>query len=275
MGEKKPEHVHVNTGSPAIDGLDKIKPMSNAEAAKLGDPRVIMLLHPSGDLTGMTAKFRPRALRDSGAPELTGLPLLPRTAPFIAGPEAERHFAMFTYMAVCCLGDEPPLGPCRNEGTTPCGGAGPRGIFLHPNHDPGSEQILDRWQSIKRWNGWPLIEHLPRPTFLALLKRMAKKKRGLLVGNSSAGLIECAALGVPALNVGPRQAGRERDRSVIDASPLDTVSVGKFIRRADEMAGRLTPSTRFGDGRAGPRIAALLAKLDPHAPALLRKRNAY
>src|SRR5579862_2576012 len=50
MGER-PEHVHI-TGSPAIDGLDRIKPMSDADARALGDPRVVMLLHPSGALPG-------------------------------------------------------------------------------------------------------------------------------------------------------------------------------------------------------------------------------
>ncbi|MFT3686884.1 MAG: hypothetical protein QM783_18510 [Phycisphaerales bacterium] len=34
-------------------------------------------------------------------------------------------------------------------------------------------------------------------------------------------------------------------------------------------------ATVYGDGRAGPRIAALLAKIDPHEQALLRKRIVY
>jgi hypothetical protein len=38
---------------------------------------------------------------------------------------------------------------------------------------------------------------------------------------------------------------------------------------------RPRPDPRFGDGRAGSRIAALLAKTDPRDPALLRKRNVY
>ncbi|HZW07481.1 MAG TPA: UDP-N-acetylglucosamine 2-epimerase, partial [Phycisphaerales bacterium] len=46
MGEAE-SLVHV-TGSPAIDGLQSVKPMSDADAAKLGDPRAVFLLHPSG-----------------------------------------------------------------------------------------------------------------------------------------------------------------------------------------------------------------------------------
>jgi UDP-N-acetylglucosamine 2-epimerase len=249
MGER-PAHVRV-VGSPAIDGLHAIRPMGDREARALGDPRVVILLHPSGFA----------AARDSGPGRL----------------HPEERFAQFVYMAATCLADEAPLGACRNEGLTDCGGVGPRGLFLEPNHDPGREFILARWQRIGHWNGWPLVDHLPRPRFIALLKRMAARRRGLLVGNSSAGLIECAALGVPVLNVGPRQDGRERDRNVVDADPLDTRGVVAKIRRADRLAGRLEPSRRFGDGRASERIARALADpgIDPRSPALLRKRNTF
>ncbi len=276
MGER-PGFVHV-TGSPAIDGLERIKPMGDREARSLGDPRVVVLLHPSGPLPGATVRVNPRAIRR--LPRLIGMPGLPPPAvpsrmPWREGERSEDRFAMFTYMATCCLPDEPPLGACRNAGLTRCGGSGPRGIFLHPNYDPGRDGILERWERLSACNGWPVISHLPRDRFVALLKRMAVNRRGLVVGNSSAGLIECAALGVPALNVGPRQAGRERDRNVVDADPLDTVRVTALVKRADRFAGRLRPSTLYGDGRASPRIAALLAGVDPHEPALLRKHNAY
>lgn len=276
MGEK-PEHVHV-TGSPAIDGLDKIKPMSDREAARLGDPRVVVLLHPSGPLRSAEIRVSSRSLRTP--PKRFGMPEhgplhIPSRMPWLNDERSEARFATLTRMAAACLPDEPPLGACRNLGLTPCGGVGPRGLFLHPNHDPGREQILDTWRKHARRSGWPILPHLPRTKFVALLKRMARQRRGFLLGNSSAGLIECAALGVPALNVGPRQAGRERGPNVVDADPLDTVAVCDRIRKADRLAGRLRPSKLFGDGRAGPRIADLLADTDPHSPALLRKHNTY
>lgn len=275
MGEK-PEHVHV-TGSPAIDGLSKIKAMSDVEAKKLGDPRVVMLLHPSGFHS--LSPVIPRNMPDMMASAFAGLPV-PRGRGQVRFQSSrsspnERTFAQFAYMAVTCLKDEPPLGACRNIGLTACGGVGPRGVFLHPNYDPGREQILEKWKTTSRYNGWPILDHLPRATFLSLLKRMAMQKRGLLIGNSSAGLIECAALGVPALNLGPRQAGRERGENVVDTDPTNTFEVVQRVREADALAGRVRPSVIYGDGRAGPRIAALLAKTDPHAPALLRKRNSY
>ena len=39
----------------------------------------------------------------------------------------------------------------------------------------------------------------------------------VLVGNSSSGIIEAASFHIPVVNIGTRQAGRERASNVIDA----------------------------------------------------------
>lgn len=53
----------------------------------------------------------------------------------------------------------------------------------------------------------------------------------LMVGNSSAGLIEAPAFGTPAINVGIRQEGRPRADSVCDV-PINTESIRDACRRA-------------------------------------------
>jgi UDP-N-acetylglucosamine 2-epimerase len=114
-------------------------------------------------------------------------------------------------------------------------------------------------------------DHLPRSEFLALLQRL-RNGRGVLLGNSSAALIEAAALRVAAVNFGPRQSGRERGANIVDVTWPDLSdfdAIERLLRHA--ISGRHP----YGDGRAGPRIAALLAKVDPHDSALLRKRNVY
>jgi UDP-N-acetylglucosamine 2-epimerase len=265
LGER-PEHV-FNTGSPAIDRLDKIKPMRDAEAKELGDPRMVMLLHPSGLTDTPTLKV-PQNLGERLDATILGQrrPAAGKTISMALPQvvERENHFAALTFIATSCL-------RTKAESST---GWHISGLLLHPNHDPGHEQILARWHKIARFTGWPIVPHLPREKFISLLKRL-RMKGGLLVGNSSAGLIECAYLGVVALNVGPRQAGRERGPNVVDADPLDTVGVVRKVRKAEALAGKLKPSNLFGDGRAGVKIAAILAKLDPHEPALIRKRNTY
>jgi UDP-hydrolysing UDP-N-acetyl-D-glucosamine 2-epimerase len=225
MGED-PGHVHA-VGSPAIDGIRSIKPMTDAEARTRGDPRTIVLLHPSG---------------------------LPE-------PE-ERRCARIVAGAVAASCSSPVL-------------------ILAPNHDPGRKALIDSLShdhlARKGRTGWRYEDHLPRARFLSLLKRLATQRaRGLLIGNSSAGLIEAAALGLPVVNIGPRQDGRERADNFLDV-PISGTRFGDRISDAIAVSFHREISTRhpYGDGRTGPRIARLLAATDPHDPALLRKRNAY
>jgi UDP-N-acetylglucosamine 2-epimerase len=148
-------------------------------------------------------------------------------------------------------------------------------LLLSPNHDPGREIIAATWAEAAR-AGAHTREHLPRAAFLALLRRLATRG-GYLIGNSSAGLIEAAALGVTVVDVGPRQSGRERPVHVIHLPDPDSRSLARACGAA--VARTLAKPSRvshpYGDGRAGPRIASLLARVDPHDPALLRKHNTY
>lgn len=134
-------------------------------------------------------------------------------------------------------------------------------IYCSPNHDPGREAVL------RAFGDRPLAPHLPRAEFIGLLRRAA-----VLIGNSSAGLIEGAALGVPAVNIGPRQAGRERAGNVIDLADATAESIAAAIEQAARHP-RLTTHP-YGDGRAGERIAEILAVVR-HNPPTTRKHNAY
>ena len=79
-----------------------------------------------------------------------------------------------------------------------------------------------------------------------------------ILGNSSVAIRECSFLGVPAVNVGTRQLGRERGRNVIDVAHDRRAIAGavrEHIRR-----GRPAQDVLYGDGRAGDRIADALAR---------------
>ena len=94
------------------------------------------------------------------------------------------------------------------------------------------------------------------------------------MGNSSAGIIEAATAGTPAVNIGPRQTGRQRSGRFV----FDAAESREAMRRAIAMAlrARVVPGARtaYGDGRAGDRIAALLARV-PLTDAFRRKRITY
>lgn len=146
-------------------------------------------------------------------------------------------------------------------------------LWLDPNADPGTDAVHAALAALPANAARVRRDHLPRAEFIALLKRLARS-RGVLVGNSSAGLIEAAILGLPAVNIGPRQAGRERPATVIDAASPGADAIAQAIDRADGI-DRSTTGHPYGDGRTGWRIAELLAKADPRDPALQRKHNAY
>jgi UDP-hydrolysing UDP-N-acetyl-D-glucosamine 2-epimerase len=167
-------------------------------------------------------------------------------------------------------GDEPPRERAHAECLLRlCGKAG-RVLAMHPNHDPGRDGIVAAINVVAAH----AREHLPRHEFIGLLRRAR-----VLVGNSSAGLIECAALGVACVNVGPRQDGRERAANVIEASwPI--AGDGAEIEAAIACGLARSPGPvdhPYGDGRdggAGGRAAGVLAGFDPRQHSLA-KRNTY
>jgi len=67
------------------------------------------------------------------------------------------------------------------------------------------------------------VYNLPRLDFLDLLRNS-----DAIVGNSSAGIIEAPALGVPTINIGDRQKGRERAYSVLDCEATQDGMWGAF-----------------------------------------------
>ena len=143
-------------------------------------------------------------------------------------------------------------------------------LALAPNHDPGRDGIF---RVLRECQGIRVIEHLPRPKFVSLLKRLAASG-GVMVGNSSAALIEAAALKVPAVNVGHRQLGRERAGNVVDAADETQGGVALAIAAAKNL-DRSILTHPYGAGQAGSAIARILAATSLTEPGLRRKLNAY
>lgn len=96
------------------------------------------------------------------------------------------------------------------------------------------------------------VRNLPPARFLRLLTQAS-----VLVGNSSCGIRESAYLGVPVVNIGSRQYGRERAANVRDVSH-DSWGISVAIT-AQLIYGRYPSSALYGDGTAGEQIAEVLA----------------
>lgn len=148
------------------------------------------------------------------------------------------------------------IGICQRAG---------RALLLHPNHDPGHDAIVSAIRETAATSRTLDIAHLPREKFIGLLKRAR-----VLVGNSSSALIECAALGIRCVNVGPRQAGREKPPNVFDVPEWNARHIELALERA--LAVPL-PAYRhpYGDGRCGPRTAEVLATYNVEWHALTKR----
>lgn len=139
--------------------------------------------------------------------------------------------------------------------------------WLAPNADAGSRDILAALDEAGLPAGSRRLTHVPRALFAAALRHCA-----VLAGNSSAGIIEAASFGTPVVNVGDRQRLRERNPNVADV-PAEAAAIEAALRCALGH-GRWPCDNLWGDGRAGERIASLLATL-PAGPHLLEKINVY
>lgn len=145
-----------------------------------------------------------------------------------------------------------------------------RVLCLHPNFDAGRAGILAGIEHADHRDRITVRDHLPRAAFIGLLRRLASEA-GIMVGNSSAGLIEAAALKLPAVDVGPRQAGRERPDNVVHVD--DPADLPEAVERALKI-DRQAIEHPYGDGRSGSRIASALGQ-GWDRERLLRKRCVY
>lgn len=143
-------------------------------------------------------------------------------------------------------------------------------IVTMPNVDPGAEAIRNELvAAVAAASAGTAIavEALGERKYWSLL-RLADA----MIGNSSSGIVEAPAVGLPVVNVGERQAERLRCTNVIDVPP-DPSAVSEALRRALEPAFRAAArasSPPLADGRAGERVADIIASWHPSRPP--RKR---
>ena len=89
-------------------------------------------------------------------------------------------------------------------------------IMLWPNADAGSEDIargMRKFREQRRPEYIRFYKNFPIETYVRLMNSCA-----CAVGNSSAPLREGAFIGVPTVNVGTRQCGRDRGLNVVDVA---------------------------------------------------------
>lgn len=101
-------------------------------------------------------------------------------------------------------------------------------LFTHPNNDPDGRVIIGMTEEYARRNpGRVTVEpSLGRVRYLSALWQVSA-----VVGNSSSGLVEVPAAGIPTVDIGIRQQGRTAGPSVIHCE-ADADSIAAAIARA-------------------------------------------
>jgi UDP-hydrolysing UDP-N-acetyl-D-glucosamine 2-epimerase len=139
-------------------------------------------------------------------------------------------------------------------------------LWFWPNVDAGSDGIsrgirrfdgisrgIRRFREQGRGEKFHYFKNMEPEDFLRLIHNSQ-----VIVGNSSVGIRESSYLGLPVVNIGERQKGRERGANVIDV-PHDAKQIQKAIE-AQIKNGRHKSDGIYGKGQAGEQIADLLAK---------------
>jgi len=142
-------------------------------------------------------------------------------------------------------------------------------LWLWPNVDAGSDDIS---------KGLRMYREKKNPEFIHFYRNFSVEdyarlihNTACLVGNSSSALREGAFIGVPAVNIGTRQANRQHGKNVIHVD-YNSTEIQTAIKKQIEN-DRYEKSTLFGDGRAGKRIVKILSEVEIKVQKTLYYQN--
>ena len=145
-------------------------------------------------------------------------------------------------------------------------------VLVYPNSDAGGKRAIDVIESHPVAERAHTARSLPRRDFLGVMAAA-----DVMVGNSSSGIIEAPSFGLPVVDVGPRQAGRQRADNVVSvAHDADAVeaAVERCLTDGDLRQRAADCDNPYDYGGAGERIVERLAAVDLDE-RLLRKRLTY
>jgi UDP-hydrolysing UDP-N-acetyl-D-glucosamine 2-epimerase len=134
-------------------------------------------------------------------------------------------------------------------------------VWFWPNPDHGSHEIsheIRRSRESGAFSNVRFIVNLAPEDFVSLAMN-AK----VMVGNSSFGIREASFIGLPVVNIGKRQSGRQKAENVLDIPEnIKFEEVSKTINNHIQQ-GRFTQSTLYGTGDAGQQATRAILNWTP------------
>ena len=130
-------------------------------------------------------------------------------------------------------------------------------IAIAPNSDAGGQIIFNTLQKYsKNYSLIKLYKSIPRRDYLGMLKY-----GGILVGNSSSGIIEAGYFNIPVVNIGIRQESRESGNNVINTNNTPN-SIMTGIKKAFNLKNKKFRMNKiYGNGKSSEKIIGILENI--------------
>jgi len=160
------------------------------------------------------------------------------------------------------LGEEDRAGEHFEQVLRAISSLGLHAIVNSPNVDAGNRSILDIMEKWKQNGDFRFFRNLPSTLFTNLMRHAS-----IMVGNSSAGLLEAPMVPLAVVNVGSRQRGRLAAANVIFVEQdQDAIETGILEALSSRFQNQLTSVTSpYGDGNSVDKVIAELEGLPIHA----------
>lgn len=129
-------------------------------------------------------------------------------------------------------------------------------LLIYPNGDRGSDAIIEKINHYMDRPDFIVTKSMPRDIYTNILRFAS-----LMVGNSSGGIIEAASFGLPVINVGLRQFGRERNSNVFDIVPSSS-KIEELTNGLLRSKKKYSKKNIYGTGKSAKKIVSLLESLD-------------
>jgi len=131
----------------------------------------------------------------------------------------------------------------------------------YPNTDPGNKDIISVAEKYRDDKNFVIYKNLDRNLFMSIFQNCQ-----IMVGNSSAGILESASIPIPVVNVGNRQKARISNMNVIfSQSDLDAINISiknalfpEFLEKVKNV------KNIYGDGKSAIRAYDLIKNMDFH-----------
>lgn len=150
---------------------------------------------------------------------------------------------------------------------------GEQTVLIYPNADPGSKAMINVIERYKKYKFIRVYKNLPYILYVSLMANA-----NVMIGNSSSAFVEAPLFGLPAVNIGIRQDGREQAGNIINV-PYDRDSIARVVegllkdkKLRKKIKRRKNPYLKYKNG--AEEIANVLSKIKINHK-LLEKKITY